>query len=107
MLASRMDTAGTRIQVSWDDQCAPATTKIVYGPLSDVSTWAITDAVCAINNPHRWFPVPTGDLWFLLIAENVAGTESSWGESTAGERNGTVASNTCGSTEKQPSATCP
>jgi hypothetical protein len=107
MRASRIDAAGRRLQVSWDDQCAPATTKIVYGPLSDVSTWTITDAVCTIDNPERWASVPTGDLWFLLIAENVAGTESSWGEATAGERNGMVASNTCGSTEKDLSATCP
>ena len=107
MRASRMDAAGTRIQVSWDDQCAPATTKIVYGPLSDVSTWTITDAVCTIDNPETWDPVPAGDLWFLLVAGNAAGAESSWGEATAGERNGMIASNTCGSTEKDLSATCP
>ena len=107
MRASRMDAAGTRIQVSWDDQCAPARTKIVYGPLSDVSTWTITDAVCTIDNPETWDPVPAGDLWFLLVAGNAAGAESSWGEATAGERNGMIASNTCGSTEKDLSATCP
>jgi len=79
----------------------------VYGPLSDVSTWTITGAVCSIDNPQRWAQVSAGDLWFLLVAESVAGTESSWGEATAGERNGMVASNTCGSTEKDLSATCP
>ena len=107
MQASRMDAVGTRIQVSWDDQCAPATTKIVYGPLSDVSTLTVTDAVCAVDNPETWDPVPAGDLWFLLVAGSVAGAEGSWGEATAGERNGWIASNTCGSTEKDLSATCP
>jgi hypothetical protein len=107
MRASRVDAAGARIQVGWDDQCAPATAKIIYGPLSDVSTWTITDAVCAIDNPETWGPVPAGDLWFLLIAGNAVGAESSWGEATAGERNGMIASNTCGSTEKDLSATCP
>ena len=107
MRASRMDAAGTRIQVSWDEQCGPAGTKIVYGPLSDVATWAITDAVCTIGNPETWDPAPAGDLWFLLLAGNSAGAESSWGEATAGERNGMVASGTCGSTEKDLSATCP
>jgi hypothetical protein len=107
MRASRMDAAGTRVQVSWDDQCAPATTKIVYGPLSDVATWTITDAVCTIDNPETWDPVPAGDLWFLLVGGNVAGAESSWGEAAAGERNGLIASNTCGSTEKDLAATCP
>jgi hypothetical protein len=72
-----------------------------------VSTWTVTDAVCTIDNPGTWDPVPAGDLWFLLVAGNDAGAESSWGEATAGERNGMIASNTCGSTEKDLSATCP
>jgi len=107
MLASRLDALGTQIDVSWDDQCAPASAKIVYGPLSGVSSWTITDAVCAIGNPELWDLVPAGDLWFLIVSDDGAGVESSWGEATAGERNGMTASNTCGSTVKDLSAACP
>jgi predicted outer membrane repeat protein len=107
MLASRLDALGTQIEVRWDDQCAPAGVKIVYGPLSGVSSWTITDALCAIGNPEQWDLVPAGDLWFLLVSDDGAGAESSWGQATAGERNGTIASNTCGSTEKDLSAACP
>jgi predicted outer membrane repeat protein len=107
MLASRLDALGTQINVSWDDQCAPASAKIVYGPLSGVSSWTITDAVCAIDNPELWDLVPAGDLWFMLVSDDGAGVEGSWGEATAGERNGSTASNTCGSTVKDLTATCP
>ena len=107
MVASRLDTLGTQIEVNWDDLCEPAGVKILYGPLRRVSSWAITGAVCAIGNPELWDPVPVGDLWFLLVSYNGVGAESSWGEATAGERNGTTASNTCGSTVKDLSGTCP
>jgi hypothetical protein len=107
MLASRLDALGTQIEVRWDDQCTPASAKIVYGPLSGVSSWTINDAVCAIGIPELWDPVPAGDLWFLLVNDNGEGVESSWGEATAGERNGMTASNTCGSTAKELAAACP
>jgi hypothetical protein len=107
VLASRHDALGTQIEVSWDDQCTPARTKIVFGPLSGVSSWAITGAVCGIGNPQLWEMVPAGDLWFLLVSDDSASVEGSWGEATAGERNGMLASNSCGSTVKDLSAACP
>ena len=41
------------------------------------------------------------------IGEDGAGTESSWGTSSFGERNGLSASGTCGSTAKDTTAVCP
>ncbi len=105
--ASRLDAAGTRIELDWDDRCAPATTKLVHGPLDEVSSWTFSGAVCSIDASQAWDPVPAGDLWFLLVAGNAAGAESSWGQATAGERSGLTASGMCGSTAKDLSATCP
>ena len=50
---------------------------------------------------------PARDLWFVLIADDGLGAESSWGLATEGERNGATASGTCGSTVKDLSETCP
>jgi uncharacterized repeat protein (TIGR01451 family) len=107
MLASRLTEDGGTISVAWDGQCLPASAKIVYGPLAQVAAYAISGAVCDIANPQTWSGVPTGDLWFVLIAGDGQGVESSWGLATEGERNGLVPSGTCGDTSKEITATCP
>ena len=48
------------------------TTNLVYGPLSGVSTWTTSGAVCSIDGSHAWDPVPAGDLWFLLVSDDGA-----------------------------------
>ena len=73
MIADRMTVDGTEIAVSWDDQCSPASTKIVYGPLDQVSSYTISGAVCGISDPESWTSVPAGDLWFVLVGDD-AGT---------------------------------
>jgi subtilisin-like proprotein convertase family protein len=105
--AGRLDAAGTQLLIRWDPQCSPYSTKILYGSLGDVASLVSDGAECTIAQPHIWDPAPVGDLWFLLIADDGLGAESSWGLATAGERNGTTASGTCGSTFKDLSATCP
>jgi subtilisin-like proprotein convertase family protein len=107
LLADTLDAAGTQILIRWDPQCSPYSTKILYGSLGNVSSHVIDGATCGIAQPHLWDPAPAGDLWFVLIADDGIGAESSWGLATAGERNGTAASGTCGSTVKDASATCP
>jgi hypothetical protein len=107
LLADRMDAEGSQLMVSWDDQCSPTSAKIVYGPLEAVSTMTVTDGRCAISNPEVWDAVPEGSLWFLVVGDNGTGIESSWGESTVGERNGASASGTCGSEVKDTTTTCP
>ena len=59
------------------------------------------------RNPEIWDPAPAGDLWFVLVGDDGAGTESAWGQGFFGERNGLVASGACGSSAKDVTATCP
>lgn len=103
----RVDAAGDRLQLSWDDRCGPVTAKVIYGPLEQVASLTPAGHVCAIANPHFLDPAPAGDLWFLVIGEDGAGVESSWGASSYGERNGLSASGTCGSAAKDITAVCP
>jgi len=107
MLAHQLTLDGSEISVAWNAQCAPAGAKIVYGPLDQVSSYAISGAVCDISNPESWTSVPAESLWFLLISDDGGGAESSWGRSSAGERNGLTHSGTCGSTAKDIGGSCP
>ncbi len=103
----RLTASGSEISVSWNGQCAPAGAKILYGPLDQVSSHTVTGSVCGISNPETWTALPAGNLWFLVVSEDGAGAESSWGQASAGERNGLTGSGTCGSTVKEITGTCP
>jgi subtilisin-like proprotein convertase family protein len=107
MLASRDTVDGSVISIDWNDVCSPASTKILWGPLDQVSSYTISGAECGIANPAVWDPAPVGDIWFLLVTDDGADIESSWGQSSSGERNGTTTSATCGSTAKDPTGICP
>jgi len=58
-------------------------------------------------NPQTWDTVPAGDLWFVLVGGDGANVESSWGQSSSGERSGLSHSGTCGSVTKDITASCP
>ena len=98
---------GSQISITWDDQCASGNTKILYGPLDQVSSHTVSGSVCGIANPQTWTGVPAGSLWFLLVGDDGLGVESSWGQGSDGERNGLQGSGTCGSSAKDISGTCP
>ncbi|MBN2382670.1 hypothetical protein JXQ70_07295 [bacterium] len=106
VLVSKISDSSSALLIEWDDQCSPLNTNIIYGPLNGFDTYAITDAVCGIDNPETWTP-PDSNLWFVLVSDNDLGTESSWGQATSGERNGSIASNTCANTLKDLTGTCP
>jgi hypothetical protein len=107
MTAERMTLDGSQIAVTWNNSCSAASAKILYGPLSQVSSHAISGAVCGISAPASWTAVPPGDLWFVVVSGNASGVEGSWGSSSSGERNGLTDSGTCGATTKDLTGTCP
>ena len=93
--------------MTWDYHLAPASAKIVYGPLDQVSSYTVTGGECGISNPQSWIGVPGGSLWFVVVSDDGASMESSWGQGTFGERNGLGDSGTCGSTAKDIAGVCP
>jgi hypothetical protein len=107
ILADRLTPDGSQISIAWDDQCAPTNANLLYGSLDQVSSYAVAGAVCGIADPEAWTTVPAGDLWFVVVSDDGLGVESSWGQSTAGERNGLVNSATCGIQTKDITGTCP
>jgi hypothetical protein len=99
------------IEILWDNQC-PATgpTKIIYGPLYRVPEYFVLGALCDIPADAEsmiWERPFFADFWFLVLKDSGIGVESSWGRSTAGERNGTVHSGKCGAVQKDTTGTCP
>jgi hypothetical protein len=107
LTASRLDAEGTQIEVRWDDQCLPVHANLLYGSLDQLSSHAVTGSLCAISTTEVWSGVPEGSLWFLLVGDDGAGTESSWGYGVWGERHGLDASGECGNQTKDVTGSCP
>jgi subtilisin-like proprotein convertase family protein len=107
IVVDRLLPDGSQLSVTWDDQCAPASARILYGPLDQLSTTSITGAVCDIANPEIWESVPAGDIWFVLVSDDGSGVESSWGDGSGGERNGISGSGMCGCVTKDILGSCP
>jgi uncharacterized repeat protein (TIGR01451 family) len=107
MLAERLAADGSQMLVTWDEQCLPVNANLIYGPLVQVSTYTTSGSLCAISSSEIWNPAPAGDLWFLLVSDDGAGVESSWGQGAGGERNGLTPSGYCGTTSKNITGSCP
>ena len=109
--ASRATPAGDVIDVGWDTaSCTAVGYNLVYGNLTDVSTYALAGSECSLGTAgiYNWNGVPAGDLFFLVIGNDGAGTESSWGiDSQLGERNGLTPSGECSATAKTVTGVCP
>jgi len=109
--ASRVTPSGDVIDVGWDTaSCTAADYNLIYGNLVDVPTYALAGGECSLGTAgaHTWNGVPAGDLFFLVIGTDGAGTESSWGvDSLFGERNGLTPSGWCGTVSKDVSGHCP
>jgi hypothetical protein len=108
MTAARVD--DTTLAVSWDvATCSSPDHELLYGDLAAVSSYAIAGAVCGLgtSGSATWSGVPAGDLWFLVTGVDGAGTEATWGDATAGPRNGTASSGQCGSSARTNGTGCP
>jgi len=95
------------LQVIWDDQCSPLRANIIYGDLSQVSNYQVLGSKCEISNPDIWQIGNATNIWFVIVSDNGEGTESSWGMSSFGQRNGDNPSNQCGNNFRDNRGTCP
>jgi trimeric autotransporter adhesin len=111
MTGSRADALGSTIDVTWDTAtCASTDYHILYGDLASVASATILGAVCDFGTRGRqtWFGVPDGDLWFVVVGDDGAATEGSWGtDGIGGQRGGPAVSGRCGLTTRDNSGVCP
>lgn len=103
--ADRASSDGSTITLHWDvATCVAAGYKALYGSLAGVSTATVDGAACALGTSGlaTWTGVPAGDLWYVIVATDGAGTEGSWGTGGGG-----VVSGRCGDTLRNDSGGCP
>ncbi len=108
---------GTDLAVTWDAaNCPSANYHLLYGKGEDLPSWTVEGGVCAlgVSGAYAWEGVPDPSsyssrfLWFLVVGDDGAGTEGSWGLTYPGgaEEGGAGASNQCGMTTKDLSGSC-
>ena len=111
MTASIVTGAVSGVHLTWDvATCAAANYHLLYGTLQNVSSYLPDGAVCGLGplGSYDWAGVPAGDLWFLVVGDDAAAMEGTWGTDGAGaHRAGTAASGFCGFTTRSNAGTCP
>ena len=99
------------LHLTWDvATCAAKNNHLLYGALQNLSTYALDGAVCGLGplGSYDWAGVPAGDLWFLVVGDDAAAQEGSWGtDGNGAPRNGASASGLCGFTTRSNSGLCP
>jgi subtilisin-like proprotein convertase family protein len=108
MTAARI--AGPGAHLSWATGACPAPNyHLVYGSFAGLPSYTLTGGVCGLGpvGSFDWSSLPAGNLWFLVVSDNAATTEGSWGLSSSGERKGSTASATCGFVQRNNAGTCP
>ncbi len=107
----RSPAASAALDLVWDAASCPTVDyNLLYGNLDDVAAYSLLGSECSIgtSGSYPWTGVPGGDLFFLLVGTDGAGTESSWGRNGSfGERNGSAVSNQCGVSLKDVTGVCP
>jgi len=119
---AKLDAGAATLALSWDTaSCNAAAYHLVYGggsglPGSPGNAFTPAGGRCGIgtNQPFQWLESPgasgTGLLWFLMLADDGASTEGSWGADGAGvERSGPGpdgSSGVCGMTHRDLSTSC-
>jgi len=111
MTGTRSDLDGSTIDVTWDvATCVSTGHHLLYGDLATVASAAVAGGVCGLGTTGSatWSGVPAGDLWFVVVGDDGATTEGSWGtDGTGAERGGVTASGVCGIVTRNNAGACP
>jgi hypothetical protein len=111
MKGSRANSVGSIISVTWDvSTCSSADHHILYGNLADVASTTVSGSFCDLGTSGNvsWTDVPAGDLWFVVVGDDDAATEGSWGTDGSGAQRGSgTASGMCGLAALNTSGACP
>ena len=101
---------GTSISLTWDvTTCSSTDHEVIYGNLASLASYTVAGGYCGLgtSGSATWSGVPAGDLWFVVVGTDGAGTEGTWGNATSGPIGGTSASGQCGNSARNNGGTCP
>lgn len=75
-----------KVDLSWDPGCAASQVTVVFGPLAAVSSYGYSGQVCALPNTGQAeaVAIEMDSYFFLIVANDGAGREGSYGRSSAG-----------------------
>jgi hypothetical protein len=111
MKATRTTDDGSTMGLTWDvSGCAAKGYHVVYGSLANLATYQIDGGLCGMgtSGSYSWTSAPAGDLWFVVVGDDLSGTEGSWGnQSAGGAMDGFVPSSVCGMTNRVNLNACP
>jgi hypothetical protein len=111
MKATRTTLDGSTIALTWDvSGCTAKGYHGVYGSLANLATYQIGGGVCGMgtSGSFSWTSVPVDDLWFVIVGDDLNGTEGSWGnQSAGGAMDGFVPSSVCGMNNRVNLNACP
>jgi hypothetical protein len=111
MRGSRADASGTTIDLTWDvSTCSSTDHHLIYGDLASVASTTVIGASCHLgtSGSASWSGAPAGDLWFVVVGDDGAATEGSWGtDGTGAQRGGASPSGQCGMGARDNSGVCP
>ncbi|HEX5042281.1 MAG TPA: fibronectin type III domain-containing protein [Candidatus Polarisedimenticolaceae bacterium] len=106
--ASRTTSGG--IQLGWISDCTTTNYHVASGPLSLIASYATSTGVCGLgpDGSYLWQGVPSGNIWFVVIADDGDMTEGSWGlDGDGNHRKGTTPLSWCGFTGRTNAGVCP
>jgi len=109
LMARRTGPQGTSVELTWDAALCPAAGyHLIYGSLDTVATYAVGGSLCDLSpsGSDTWSNVPAGDLWYLVLGNDGAQKEGSWGETSAGSRNPAAPSGQCAIVTRDDSGVC-
>ncbi len=107
--ASRASPLNASITIRWDvTSCTSPGYHLLYGYLSSLATGTVSGALCGLGTSGTVTSYLPDDIWFVVVGDDNASTEGSWGTLTTGEqRGGASPSGQCGMTARDDSGTCP
>ena len=104
----RVQRAGGNVTITWDaTRCPPGGNHLVWYDLATIASYTIRQTTCAIGTSGAWTgPAPIGNVGVLVVSDDGAGIEGSYGPNSAGqERPSSTAA--CGITAKNTGGVCP
>jgi hypothetical protein len=111
MTASRTDGTGASINLKWDvATCSSTDHHLIYGALETVASASVAGGACNLGTSGTsiWAGAPPGNVWFVIVGDDDATTEGSWGTSSGGvQRGGVTVSGQCGMVARDNSGACP
>jgi hypothetical protein len=111
----RASRVGSDVEISWDTttpECSSTGYHLIWGWGSEVDSYAVAGSDCTLHDSgsHLWSTAPdtSGDwVWFLVLGNDGAATESSWGTDSSSNERSISASRECGAMAMSPAACLP